>query len=296
VQVTVPSAELEEVVPGARLLRRAAALAPPESYEAAKAAFLGRLADAAQAAAGLAAQVEGAAAARRRKKGRLAPARPKQAARATAPASAATPGLQDLRGGWAGTVQAYGGGRGATAADFNLRGANWRWGEGRNSPAALDAVALVGSAHSVEGLRLEEASLKAGAATLLLRGTLLGPAQDARILLADFPVATLTPLLRAAFPLLRHAAPAGGDAGGAGSIFGGLAGFGGGGLLGGGGSGASAPTPAGPLGSLLSGLTASLPSWVRLPAMLGGSAEGDVGSPDAASSGAAAAAAAVAAS
>ena len=38
------------------------------------------------------------------------------------------PGLQDLRGQWSGAIQAYGGGGGATAVEFNLRGRDWHWG------------------------------------------------------------------------------------------------------------------------------------------------------------------------
>jgi hypothetical protein len=41
----------------------------------------------------------------------------------------ALPGLQELRGQWSGGVQAYGGGGGATNVDFNLRGAEWQWGD-----------------------------------------------------------------------------------------------------------------------------------------------------------------------
>ena len=37
-------------------------------------------------------------------------------------------GLQDLRGQWSGAIQAYGGGGGATAVEFNLRGRDWHWG------------------------------------------------------------------------------------------------------------------------------------------------------------------------
>ena len=39
------------------------------------------------------------------------------------------PGLQDLRGQWSGTFQAYGGAGGATNVDFNARGRDWRWGD-----------------------------------------------------------------------------------------------------------------------------------------------------------------------
>lgn len=39
------------------------------------------------------------------------------------------PGLQDLKGHWNGTFQAYGGGGGAANVDFNMRGHEWRWGD-----------------------------------------------------------------------------------------------------------------------------------------------------------------------
>lgn len=64
-----------------------------------------------------------------------------------------------------------------------------------------------GSAHSAEGLQLEEFSIKAGGAQLALRGSLLGPRQDATLVVTDFPAATLHPLYRA-LPALQYAAPA----------------------------------------------------------------------------------------
>ena len=64
-----------------------------------------------------------------------------------------------------------------------------------------------GSCHSIEGIKLEELGLKAGEAKLLVRGSLLGAAQDASIILTDFPVAVLQPLFRA-LPALEHATPA----------------------------------------------------------------------------------------
>lgn len=39
------------------------------------------------------------------------------------------PGLQDLKGQWNGTFQAYGGGGGAANVDFNMKGQDWIWGE-----------------------------------------------------------------------------------------------------------------------------------------------------------------------
>ena len=73
-------------------------------------------------------------------------------------------------------------------------------------PLATQVVAN-GSCHSIEGIKLEELGLKTGEAKLLVRGNLLGAAQDASIILTDFPVAILQPMFRA-LPALEHAAPA----------------------------------------------------------------------------------------
>jgi len=57
-------------------------------------------------------------------------------------------------------------------------------------------VVAIGSCHSNEGLKLEEVALRAEDAKLLLRGGLLGPHQNATLMLTDFPVALLQPLFR----------------------------------------------------------------------------------------------------
>ena len=36
--------------------------------------------------------------------------------------------MQDVRGAWQGSFQAYGGGGGAASVDFNLKGHHWHWG------------------------------------------------------------------------------------------------------------------------------------------------------------------------
>ena len=41
------------------------------------------------------------------------------------------PGLQDLKGSWSGVFQAYGGGGGAANTDFDVKGADWQWGNYR---------------------------------------------------------------------------------------------------------------------------------------------------------------------
>ena len=41
----------------------------------------------------------------------------------------ALPGLQDVRGQWKGSWEAYGGGGGATSVEFGVRGEDWEWGD-----------------------------------------------------------------------------------------------------------------------------------------------------------------------
>lgn len=44
-------------------------------------------------------------------------------------AGSALPGLQTLRGKWKGTMQAWGGGEGASRLQVKARGDSWQWGE-----------------------------------------------------------------------------------------------------------------------------------------------------------------------
>lgn len=64
------------------------------------------------------------------------------------------PGLQDVRGQWSGSIQAYGGGSSATSCDFDVKGQWWQWG-----PYGLDALLANGSFHSEEGVALQEVGL-----------------------------------------------------------------------------------------------------------------------------------------
>ena len=112
------------------------------------------------------------------------------------------PALQTCQGYWKGSIQAFGGGDGATSCDFDLRGQSWIWGD-----ASLDSFVAKGSGHSEDGLQLQEFVLNSGDAKLLIRGSLLNENQDATILLTDFPVSTLQPVFRA-IPALQHATPA----------------------------------------------------------------------------------------
>ena len=198
--VRVPAAELDDIVPAARLVAAAAAGAStPAAYDAAKASFVTGVQRAALASRGLADALSAARAA--------TPAAPH---RATTPSASPLPNLQDVRGSWSGTLQAYGGGGGASVVDFDVRGTGWR--TARDAPLA-DTVVARGCAHSDEGLRLDEAGFRAGDASLAVRGSLLGASQDARLVLTDFPAATLGRALAAAVPAAARATAADGGGG-----------------------------------------------------------------------------------
>lgn len=112
------------------------------------------------------------------------------------------PALQTCQGFWKGSIQAFGGGDGATSCDFDLRGHNWMWGN-----ATLDSFIARGNGHSEDGVQLQEFVLNAGDAKLLVRGSFFNENQDATMLLTDFPVSSLQPVFQA-IPALQHASPA----------------------------------------------------------------------------------------
>ena len=53
-----------------------------------------------------------------------------------------------------------------------------------------------GRCHSNEGLKLEQLLVRGYDAQLLVKGSLLGPEQDATVKLTDFPVDLLHPVFR----------------------------------------------------------------------------------------------------
>ncbi|KAK9862508.1 hypothetical protein WJX84_009406 [Apatococcus fuscideae] len=205
-QVSVPSAHMEEIVPAARLLSRATSEVP-QDFEHSKHIFLHTVDRMKVVSEELGRQLQEVA-----RRAQLSQASATQSSEAStsggdpgptaASSNGAMPGLQDLRGQWSGSCQAYGGGGGATNVDFNLRGNTWSWGDYR-----LDQAIARGSCHSEEGVQIEEFCLRAGEARLNIDGKLLGSSQDASLLLTDFPVATLNPLFKRV-PGLQNAAPA----------------------------------------------------------------------------------------
>ncbi|KAF8055821.1 TIC236 [Scenedesmus sp. PABB004] len=207
-ELVVPHAAVEELLPAGQLLRRAGATAGRD-YGEAKASFLAGLSRAGILAAGdeFAAQVAAlaeaaaaAAAAAAATSGGAAPAGITGGAAGSSLPS--LPGLQELRGTWSGKLSAVGGGGAGARLEYDLTGGAWRAG-----PYTLDQLLLRGSADGSEGINLEELRLVVGGATLHARGCLLGQAQDASFALTDFPAVLLQPLF-AALPALQHAAPA----------------------------------------------------------------------------------------
>ncbi len=72
---------------------------------------------------------------------------------------AALPGLQDVRGHWKGSWEAYGGGGGATSVEFGVRGENWEWGDyglDKVTPSAA-TPALSRNAHASQRARCQRA-------------------------------------------------------------------------------------------------------------------------------------------
>eukprot|EP00873_Tetraselmis_striata_P029672 jgi/Tetstr1/449936/TSEL_036990.t1 len=256
VKVTVPGAELEEILPAARLLS-AATGEQPVDYEKAKGRFLegvsafgqhtqqlNKMLDATARAAmiELGADTQRASAA---PGGAAGKAREGQ----SRPGPAGLPGLQDLKGHWSGTVEAVGG---SSPDDcrvaFNLHGERWSGG-----PYCIDDVVARGSFHPVEGLSLQQFYVKAADAVLLIQGKLLGPNQNAVVVLNDFPAVVLSPILRSV-PALENAVPAATAFRGEGA-----------GAAGGGGPAGGEPGPPGGKrpGRRLAGVSEQLRNWSK---------------------------------
>ena len=166
VQVSVPGADMQEIIPAARLLQNAASLSPTD-YERAKGDFMAALGSASVRAGELNSQLRslaeqlvpapegrGSIAGSGGHDGRAGSG---SAVGSTTSSQLHVPGLQDLRGQWSGSVQAFGGGGGATSCDFDIRGQAWQWGS-----HGLDSLIASGSYHSEEGLHLQEVGAPAG--------------------------------------------------------------------------------------------------------------------------------------
>lgn len=236
--LSVPGAELKELVPAARLALAATSPAPAD-YERTKARFLEavslagirvsdphallrRLIRRARSTSGpddlLGDGVEVGAsivAAESAPESGVEAADPQTAVRDGRAALEIEPRLPSARqlaallnslqvgGGWRGSAALFGAGGALQRAELDASGADWLLG-----PWKLDSLRARGEYHRADGLRVDEASVCAGDARATLRGTLLGPSQDASFRVADVPMSSLVPLVSS----LRAAAssPAGG--------------------------------------------------------------------------------------
>ena len=207
-RVDVPMADMQEILPAARLLQSAASRAPAD-YGRAKMAFIQALQNVNLAANSVGSELISLVDSLPGTNGRMKENDGSNNKGAVAPSSLNAnnafhfPGLQDFRGIWNGSIQAFGGGGGATSCEFDIRGHGWGW---EYSVGLLDAIVAKGNYHSEEGVQLQEFVLKSGDAKFLVRGSILSEHQDANILLTDFPLATLRPLYKA-IPALRNIAP-----------------------------------------------------------------------------------------
>ena len=160
-RVDVPTADMQEILPAARLLQSATSRRPAD-YERAKTAFISAVRSLSLKADDLNGQLRELA-------DKLAAAADLQISSTTSPATAVAasggggsttastpapfqmPSFQDVHGHWNGSIQAFGGGGGATSCEFDVRGSEWQWGQ-----ASLDTVVADGSYHSEEGVQIQE--------------------------------------------------------------------------------------------------------------------------------------------
>ncbi|MAD20600.1 MAG: hypothetical protein CMJ52_10720 [Planctomycetaceae bacterium] len=199
-QVAVPHAVIEEMLPAAQLLSRATSSYPID-YSNAKGMFLEGIKTLKITAQEIGKQLEYSAksALERQNIGQKEEVEiPKAQGQhkwskglpwigSKAPAKAkAKLGLQDLRGKWKGSMQAYGSTGGAVVAEFDVKGEDWEWGS-----YCMENVNAEGNYHPNEGLHFEKFQLDAGDARLRIVGNMLGSKQDAQFRLTDFPLSLL---------------------------------------------------------------------------------------------------------
>eukprot|EP00210_Caulerpa_lentillifera_P007372 g7046.t1 len=185
IQVNVPNADIQEILPAARLLSRATNV-HERDYEKARDYFLKGLQEGGLKSPPLRDFVESAKIRSNENEAAIRIESTKELKPSTSSSSSSVlPGIQSLKGQWSGSLQAFGGGRGTSTLNFNLKGHSWKWGE-----YEVDNAVANGDAH------------------FSLRGDLFGPQQDASFVLNDFPAALLNPLYKAV-PALQNAVPVG---------------------------------------------------------------------------------------
>jgi hypothetical protein len=79
------------------------------------------------------------------------------------------------------------------SAEFDLHGSGLQWGSHH-----VDKAHAEGRYHQADGLKLQSLHMASGKASLTVAGDLLGPKQDARFQLDNFPASQIQPLLQGA--------------------------------------------------------------------------------------------------
>ena len=190
-RLAVPQADIEEMLPVLRLLTDIRKGATPEEYGRAKQAFLEGVEKTGHAIVDLARQVDDVSV-----KQKSEPIAESDASTEESEQVKTLPGLQDLKGGWHGVIQATGGGKTMTDDEsalnqtetvlFDVAGNDWQWG-----PYQVERVQAQGEANSSEGLKLKNLQVSSDAASLSVSGALGGPSQDATFSVRDFPAPLL---------------------------------------------------------------------------------------------------------
>ena len=190
-RLAVPQADIEEMLPVLRLLTDIRKGATPEEYGRAKQAFLEGVEKTGHAIVDLARQVDDVSI-----KQKSEPIAESDASTEESEQVKTLPGLQDLKGGWHGVIQATGGGKTMTDDEsalnqtetvlFDVAGNDWQWG-----PYQVERVQAQGETNSSEGLKLKNLQVSSDAASLSVSGALGGPSQDATFSVRDFPAPLL---------------------------------------------------------------------------------------------------------
>ncbi|KAG0475018.1 hypothetical protein HPP92_014704 [Vanilla planifolia] len=101
------------------------------------------------------------------------------------------PGLAEFRGCWHGSLDASGGGKGDTKAEFDFNGEDWEWGAYKTQ-----RIIAAGAYSNNDGLRLEKLFIQKENATLHADGTLLGPVSNLHFAVLNFPVGLVPTLVQ----------------------------------------------------------------------------------------------------
>jgi len=193
-RLAVPEADIEEMLPVLRVLTDLRKGATPEEYGRAKQAFLEGVEKTGYAIVDLARQVDEVTTKQKSEAPVAESATSTDDTKEVSETTKTLPGLQDLKGGWHGMIQATGGGALETFDSpqptetvlFDVAGSDWQWG-----PYKVERVEAQGEASSSEGVKLTSLEVSSDAASLSVSGAIGGSRQDATFAVRDLPAPLL---------------------------------------------------------------------------------------------------------